>query len=145
MKTILKSLIVTGVIFFAAGSLHAQTATAAGDKQSVQAPETAAPGKFVDKNNNGICDNREARQAGQGRNYVDRNGDGICDNRTADNPGNGKGYGCGNGYRHGWGQGNGKGKCYGQAQGCCRGYGQGNQHRHGWGGGNQATPEPTGK
>ena len=38
--------------------------------------------KYIDKNNDGICDNQQNRKANaNGRNYVDKNNDGICDNK----------------------------------------------------------------
>ena len=76
---------------------------------------TVTPGQFVDKNNNGICDNRENKlKTGKGANFVDKNGDGVCDN---------KGTNCKRG-----GKGNGN---------CCRkGNGNGFQHRNGCGKGN---------
>jgi|WetSurMetagenome_2_1015567.scaffolds.fasta_scaffold600860_1 hypothetical protein len=36
---------------------------------------------FVDKNNDGLCDNYAAgRKGSNGRNFIDKNKDGICDN-----------------------------------------------------------------
>ena len=50
----------------------------------------ATPGKFVDNNKDGVCDNYQARMKNDhGANFVDKNGDGICDNRQ--NAGQGKG------------------------------------------------------
>ncbi|MGC8865035.1 MAG: hypothetical protein ACP5O2_04845 [Bacteroidales bacterium] len=105
-----------------------------GNKVSAQnqtsTPATSAstfqPGRFVDENQNGICDNYEARPAqgrgwgrgyGQGPNFVDANKNGICDYRekgisgrrgpgfvdkdndgVCDNLRGGRGYG----WRHGW-------------------------------------------
>jgi hypothetical protein len=63
--------------------------------------QTAATGKnYVDKDKNGICDNRTVSKSnsGSGRNFTDANKDGVCDNR----------------------QGVGKGKCCGQKQKGCR-------------------------
>jgi hypothetical protein len=61
---------------------------------------------FIDKNNDGICDNNGTRGVrASGRNYADKNKDGICDNLATGNRGNGKGFrngsgkGCGNGAR----------------------------------------------
>lgn len=89
---------VTGLVLMAATSfLNAQT-TGRGSGQC-QGKGTGAA--FVDKNNNGICDNAENRQSGtclkkrngngngacgrkgqgKGRNYIDANKNGICDNR----------------------------------------------------------------
>lgn len=60
---------------------------------------------FVDKNNDGVCDNRNTRgKNAKGRNFSDKNNDGICDNQGAGSRGNGKccrnGNGCGNGNQH---------------------------------------------
>ncbi|MCK9422479.1 MAG: hypothetical protein M0Q38_07765 [Bacteroidales bacterium] len=87
------------------------------------------PGKFIDTNKDGVCDNYQARMnQSRGANFVDKNGDGICDNRPGVAQGRCNPNGCGMGYqhRHGRGQGN-----------CCI---DGNkyQHRHGkW---NQNSP-----
>jgi len=65
--------------------------------------QTTNTGKnFVDKDKNGICDNRDVKQdnAAKGRNYSDANNDGVCDNRAVSNKG--------------------KGKCCGQKQQGCR-------------------------
>ncbi len=109
------------------GQVFAQAATSAAsdDRPAKQTTtQVQAPGKFVDNNNNGVCDNREAMQGkgGRGANFVDANGDGICDHRAEGNRGNanpdcrkgqGYGYGCGKGmghqHRHGCG-----GPCGGQ-------------------------------
>ena len=54
---------------------------------------------FVDKNNDGVCDNRgTGRYQGRGPNFVDKNNDGICDHRQ-DGTGRGQGYR----HRHGYG------------------------------------------
>ncbi len=73
---------------------------------------------YIDKNKDGICDNRQVsknNQSGKGRNFVDKNNDGICDNRQGNNTVNC----CGKGYCHE------------------KGNGKGCQHRHGWRNGNQ--------
>ena len=56
--------------------------------------QTAATGKnYVDKDKNGVCDNKTVNKgnSGSGRNYTDANNDGVCDNRK----GVGQGKGCG--------------------------------------------------
>ena len=87
---------------------------------------------FVDKNNNGVCDNFEngipgnpnangkqrlldgsgrgqgkgmgmRNGRGQGRNFVDADKDGICDNYENGTPGQGRGPGKGTGLRNGKG------------------------------------------
>lgn len=58
--------------------------------------QTAATGKnYVDKDKNGVCDNKTVNKgnSGSGRNFTDANNDGVCDNRQG--VGQGKGKGCG--------------------------------------------------
>ena len=58
--------------------------------------QTATTGKnYVDKDKNGVCDNRTVSKgnSGSGRNFTDANNDGVCDNRQG--AGKGKGKGCG--------------------------------------------------
>ena len=76
----------------------------AGTSQTMNSP---APGKFVDNNHDGVCDNHQAKMKnGKCSNFVDKNGDGICDKKAACqgkcNP-NGCGMGCS---QKGQGQGN---------------------------------------
>ncbi len=88
--------------------------------QSSKTNRTVNGKNFVDNNKDGICDNRPVSnnaKTAKGRNFVDKNNDGICDNRQGNNSGNC----CGKGY------GCGNGKCNGK----------GNQHRHGWKRGNK--------
>jgi len=74
--------IVTGSIVFAQATKPESTA-----KPVKSAGQNYTPGNFIDKDNNGICDNFESRGSkGQGGNFVDADGDGICDRRA------GKGY-----------------------------------------------------
>ena len=84
----------------------------ANQQDQKQTAANPAPGSFVDKDNNGVCDNFESRSGkGNGANFVDKNNDGICDNRA--NVGNKSGNKCRNGqgnqYRNG--QGRGRGNC----------------------------------
>lgn len=64
---------------------------------------------FVDKNNNGVCDHREARQGYRrgchrgDSTFVDKNSNGICDRREARGDGRGSKRGC-------CGKGDGKGR-----------------------------------
>ncbi len=96
----------------------------AGTSQTMNSP---APGKFVDNNHDGVCDNHQAKMKnGKCSNFVDKNGDGICDKKAACqgkcNP-NGCGMGCSQ---------------KGQGQGNCGGGGCGHQHKNGCG--HQGTP-----
>lgn len=104
---------------FFAVQVMAQTATpAATDDKPVKQTATTAQtcGKFVDNNNDGVCDNRGTQcKQGKGTGFTDANGDGICDHR-------GDGNCC-------------KGNpdcCKGQKSGCGKGYGP--KHRQGCGG-----------
>lgn len=147
MKTILKSMLTLGLLLFLTVTLNAQnTATSSSDKQAASVTTATTPGKFIDNNKNGICDNWETRQGiGHGKNFVDKNGDGICDNNQNCKAGKGNGNCCGQGYHHGNCNGQGKGNCCGNKQCCGKGNGQGYQHRHGMGKQNTTTPQPSNK
>jgi len=113
MLTFILLVFFTGISF----SQVATNATPASTKSVV-----ATPGKFVDANKNGICDNHEAKGSGaQGKNFIDANGDGKCDNCGTKCKGTmncgPKGNGCANSCSKGKGKGN-----------CCGG---GQQHRYG--------------
>ncbi len=127
---------------------QSQNSTAANTKQVQKKDKTTASvngRNFVDKDNNGICDNREVRK-GKGVNFVDKNGDGICDNAGVRNS-TGKGanfvdkdedgicdrrsdVGKGNANKGKFGKGYRQGKGKGQGKGCCgRGPGYGQQQK----------------
>jgi hypothetical protein len=116
----LKGIILTmALAAILSGQIFAQAvAPAASEDQTTKQPTTQvqACGKFVDNNNNGICDNCEALQGkgSKGADFVDANGDGICDHRVDGNCGK-----CD------------QGCCKGQGNGCCKG--MGSQHKHGCG------------
>ena len=95
MKTYLKALfvLILTVFFFNQGYRPNHCKRARPTKSAVTAQSS---GKFVDNDNNGICDNHELK--GKDRkcaNFVDKDGNGICDNctklqnaaRSADCPG----------------------------------------------------------
>jgi len=68
-------------------------------------------------------DNNQANTQTRGAAYVDKNNDGVCDNfnnRNVNRPGQGKFC-----YRGGKGNGNGKGNCYRGGNGSGQGRGQG--------------------
>ena len=121
MKTIGKLTSVTLFLLFFTTQVFAQNSNAAGttkDLQKEQVTTSVTPGNFVDKDNNGICDNFEARNAsGRGANCIDKDGDGICDHRQVAGQGkaNNGNFGKGNKHRNG----NGKG-CCGRGSGNCR-------------------------
>jgi len=114
MKNFTKIILTAALAALFTGQVSAQAETpAASDNQSAKQTTTQVqnPGKFIDNNNDGICDNREAMQVKgtKSRNFVDANNDGICDHRGEGNRGNGnpdchrgQGNGCGQGmgYQH---------------------------------------------
>ena len=121
MKNKLKLFLATAIVMTFAIQVQSQN-TKPQAKPAVQEQTTVnpAPGTFIDKNNNGICDNFELRSdKGRGANFVDKNNDGICDNRV--NVGKKNANTCrkgqGNQYRQGQGKRNGQGMGRGN---CCR-------------------------
>ena len=117
MQTFLKFTFAIAIACLFAIQTNAQNAKPATqqNQQQVNTNNGFVPGTFVDKDNNGICDNYESRgNVGRGRNYVDTNGDGICDNKG--NKG-GKGWGKGNNCRNA--KGNGHRGNRGKGNGCC--------------------------
>lgn len=111
--------------------LFSITQGAAQDKAAVNAQKEAGisqtienptPGKFIDKDKDGVCDNFQSGiKNGRGQNFVDKDGDGACDNRGTLGKKNINLRGCGMGYQHRRGHG----------KGTCCGSGHGYQHRHG--------------
>ncbi|MCX6245645.1 MAG: hypothetical protein NTU98_13205 [Bacteroidetes bacterium] len=132
MKTLQRISVLVTVMSFVGFQGFSQNASGSDVIQNSPGSQTATnftPGKFVDNNKDGICDNYQGSvKSGQGRNFVDKNGDGTCDNRQNAGKKKGNPNCCGMGHQHRHGQGNGN---------CCgRGYGY--QHRHGnW---NQNNP-----
>jgi len=80
---ILVNVIAAGILIVMTVSVAAQT-SAKQVKAPAQQKDTAfTRGQFVDKNNDGVCDNFADRQPqGRGAGFVDKNNDGICDNRA---------------------------------------------------------------
>jgi len=114
MKSIGKLFLVTAILMIIAIQAQSQTSKSSANQSDPQKTVASASGNFVDKNNNGICDNFESRSGnGHGANFVDKNGDGICDNRAnaGRKTGNNCRYGQGNQHRHGQGNGRGCGNC----------------------------------
>lgn len=68
--------IMAAVLVASAGSTGVQAAAGNGNRKSNKTNTTTVC-RFVDKNNDGICDN-----SSKGCNYTDKNGDGICDNHS---------------------------------------------------------------
>jgi hypothetical protein len=127
MKTLKRITVVMAIMSFIAFqgfSQNVSTTNSQKDSQKAQTTTNIAPGKFVDNNKDGVCDNYQTRMKnGPGANFVDKNGDGICDKRQNAGQGKGNQNGCGMGYQHRNGQGKGN---------CC-GNGCDNQYRHGRG------------
>ena len=147
----MKSILSTGLLMLLVVALNAQnTAPAVNEKQQTSVTPATTPGNFVDNNKNGICDNKEAKQAtGHGKNFVDKNGDGICDNHQNCKAGqcnqNCSKEGKGNCAKQGKGNcaKQGKGYCGGNNAGCCGGKGQGNKHCQEMNKDKAASPAPT--
>lgn len=139
MKTVKRITVLLAVLIFASYQGFSQNTTAIQkDAKDAQTTTKVTPGKFVDNDKDGVCDNYQARgNAGRGANFVDKNGDGICDNRGNVGRGQGNRNGCGMGYQRGYGNCGGGGFGYqrghGQGHGNCCGGGNGYQHRHGRG------------
>jgi len=121
MKTILKVLFVaTLTVFFFSQSFAQTTVKSESDNA---ATGTVVQGKFVDKDNDGVCDNHEAKgKNSQCANFVDKDGNGVCDNCCTGDKG-GKNANC-QGHQHGKGCGQGQANCCGR--GSCQGKGPGN-------------------
>jgi len=114
------------------GSLAHHAMRAAGDSDAgatVGAAIATVRGEYVDRNNDGVCDNygvgKGANGQGSCAGYADADGDGIGDN-CANGHGNGRGsgYGCGNG------NGGGAGYVDADGDGICDNYGAGNGRGH---------------
>ncbi|MBK7214925.1 MAG: hypothetical protein IPH88_16875 [Bacteroidales bacterium] len=115
MKTMLKVTSILAIAILFAIESNAQNASPVNSQSQtkVSTGNGFVPGTFVDKDNNGVCDNFESRgNAGRGRSFTDKDRDGICDNK-----GNkvGRGRGQGNNCRYGTGnrgnRGRGNGYC----------------------------------
>ena len=104
MKNIGKLFLATAITMIFALQSNAQNANTANQPAQKQAAANATGRNYVDKDNNGVCDNLGTRSGnGRGANFVDKNGDGICDNRAN----------AGNKCRNGQGNQNGNGQCRG--------------------------------
>lgn len=98
----MKKLMIT--LFASVLLLGVSSVSLAQNAKTPKAVRNASCRNFVDKNNDGICDNREVSgQNTKGRNFVDKNNDGFCDNQGKGNRRNGKGcvYGNQNRQRNG--------------------------------------------
>jgi hypothetical protein len=96
---------ITALFVVEAQAQTAQTQQGETKQQKVQVNRSG----FVDKNNDGVCDNAgTGRYQGRGANFIDNNNDGICDNRQngvgKGNQGHGRNTGQGNRHRHGQGR-----------------------------------------
>lgn len=121
MKAALKLLSVLTFLVFIAPTVFAQSKAPVNASTSNTSTEANSPGKFVDQNKNGVCDNFESlNKVERGRNFIDKNSDGICDNQSQTVRGNKRGRGCGQGFQHRRGNGSPKGNCGGFCQGYCK-------------------------
>lgn len=124
MKTTLKALFVAALMGFTFNQGFTQASQNGTASSPASASATIVPCKFVDNNNNGICDNHELKgSANKCANFADKDGNGICDN-CPKNSNNGQNANCrGNQYGKNCsqGQGNccGRGPCAGKGQGKC--------------------------
>lgn len=83
MKNLSKIFLASAITLILTMQANAQNNAQA--TQTAEKPKSANPvsSNFVDKDNNGVCDNRTTRNGnGRGANFVDKNGDGVCDNRA---------------------------------------------------------------
>jgi hypothetical protein len=80
MKIFYLSLI---MLIFSGSLVYGQAAKSGNTaKPANTANQSYTPGTFVDKDNNGTCDNYENRgNRGRGNNYIDADGNGVCDHR----------------------------------------------------------------
>jgi len=113
MKNSGKLILAIVIILTFAFQSNAQSTKATNQSTQKQTEVNSTPGNYVDKDNNGVCDNLGTRSGkGRGPNFVDKDGDGICDHRAS--VGKNSGNKCRNGqgyqYRNGRGQGKGCGK-----------------------------------
>ena len=116
MKTILKVLFVSTLTVFFFSQSIAQTSVQSGKDNA--ATGTVVQGKFVDKDNDGVCDNHEGKgKSSQCANFVDKDGNGVCDNCCTGDKG-GKNANC-QGHQHG--NGGGQGMANGCGHGSCQG------------------------
>ena len=67
--------ILVGTITLSVNAQDNKTTT----KNTVNSQTFRGP-NFVDKNNDGVCDNIGKNIRGTGSNFIDKNNDGICDN-----------------------------------------------------------------
>ncbi len=104
MKNIGKLILATTFMMIFTVQANAQSNAAANQPVQKQAAANSTGRNYVDKDNNGVCDNLGTKAGnGRGANFVDKNGDGVCDN----------GANAGNKCRNGQGNKNGNGKCRG--------------------------------
>ena len=139
MKTLKRTTVLLAIMLFFVLQSFSQNAVASDTKKNVQDLQTTTtivPGKFVDNNKDGICDNHQAKMKnGKCTSFVDKNGDGVCDNCKSACKGKGNSKGCGMGCQN---HGQGKGNCCGNGNGC----GCGNKHRNCCGNQNSPSTEP---
>lgn len=116
MKKVILMALFAGAFVIGARAQDAKTKTEA---TPVVSGTLTTYGHYIDKDNDGVCDNWTARHTAnpvKGSYFKDENKDGVCDNRTTTNR---------SGYQKGYMRGN--RSCH--SHGNSNGYGG---HRHGW-------------
>jgi hypothetical protein len=141
MKKLRRTAMLAVVMMFIVSLAYSENDPQTSVQKNGKNATVATPGKFVDNNKDGVCDNHQAKMAsGKCTAYVDKDGDGKCDNckgtGTCKGTGNCKGSSncCGAGAQKGQGQGKGN----------CGGGGCGKQYRNGCGHGNTPASGNTG-
>jgi hypothetical protein len=123
MKRLTGIISMVALMMFMVGEVSAQEATTPSAGNPVSKENC---GKFVDDNNDGICDNHAAMaKDGKGANFVDANGDGICDHHADGTACKGNENCCKKDGQNMQNCCKGPQKCGGEAKGKCE------QHRHG--------------
>ncbi|MEI8049255.1 MAG: hypothetical protein WCI92_17875 [Bacteroidota bacterium] len=112
MKNIGKLILATAILVIFTVQSNAQSNIAANQIDQKQTVTNSTGKNYVDKDNNGVCDNIGTRSGnGRGPNFVDKNNDGICDNRATAGKKTGNNCRSGNGNQNRYGQGQGRGNC----------------------------------
>jgi hypothetical protein len=108
MKNYFKALFILSLTLFFFGQGFGQIAAKGTSENSTSV--SAVQCKYVDNNNNGICDNHELKgKDSQCANFIDKDGNGICDN-CGKNANAGQGATC-QGHKEGMGCGQAKAGC----------------------------------
>jgi len=124
MKTLKGIVFLMAFMSFVVSQGFSQTAPVATAQKNTAATTKSTPGKFVDNNKDGVCDNHQAKMnTGKCANFVDKNGDGKCDDCKGSCQGKGKANCCGTSAKN----------CAGQGKGNCAASGCSGKHKNGCG------------